>query len=79
MITPGSLGFAGMGVGSLSSNSITSSRGSALYMSSTETKKEIKVGVIGCGRIGLVHLGAITKVGFICVGVYGWTVFLNWF
>eukprot|EP00957_Ditylum_brightwellii_P202127 15328710-Ditylum_brightwellii.AAC.1 len=23
--------------------------------------KEIKVGVIGCGRIGLVHLGAITK------------------
>merc|ERR1712238_529111 len=24
-------------------------------------KKEIKVGVIGCGRIGIVHLGAITK------------------
>jgi hypothetical protein len=23
--------------------------------------KEIKVGVIGCGRIGVVHLGAITK------------------
>ncbi len=23
--------------------------------------KEIKVGVIGCGRIGIVHLGAITK------------------
>ena len=26
-----------------------------------ESPKEIKVGVIGCGRIGLVHLGAITK------------------
>ena len=23
--------------------------------------KEVKVGVIGCGRIGIVHLGAITK------------------
>jgi threonine dehydrogenase-like Zn-dependent dehydrogenase len=23
--------------------------------------KDIKVGVIGCGRIGIVHLGAITK------------------
>ena len=23
--------------------------------------KEIRVGVIGCGRIGIVHLGAITK------------------
>lgn len=23
--------------------------------------KEIKVGVVGCGRIGLVHLEAITK------------------
>lgn len=23
--------------------------------------KEIRVGVIGCGRIGVVHLGAITK------------------
>ena len=22
---------------------------------------EVKVGVIGCGRIGIVHLGAITK------------------
>eukprot|EP00592_Proboscia_alata_P005270 CAMPEP_0194366840 /NCGR_PEP_ID=MMETSP0174-20130528/14943_1 /TAXON_ID=216777 /ORGANISM="Proboscia alata, Strain PI-D3" /LENGTH=432 /DNA_ID=CAMNT_0039142303 /DNA_START=171 /DNA_END=1469 /DNA_ORIENTATION=- len=27
----------------------------------TDTEKTIKVGVIGCGRIGLVHLGAITK------------------
>jgi threonine dehydrogenase-like Zn-dependent dehydrogenase len=26
-----------------------------------EGQKEIKVGVIGCGRIGLVHLEAITK------------------
>ena len=23
--------------------------------------KEVKVGVIGCGHIGIVHLGAITK------------------
>lgn len=28
---------------------------------SLANQKEIKVGVIGCGRIGLVHLGAITK------------------
>lgn len=27
----------------------------------TDVKKEIKVGVIGCGRIGIVHLGAITQ------------------
>lgn len=27
----------------------------------TSVKKEVKVGVIGCGRIGIVHLGAITK------------------
>ena len=26
-----------------------------------EKSKEIRVGVIGCGRIGIVHLGAITK------------------
>ena len=33
------------------------------FMSTQETEgtKEIKVGVIGCGRIGIVHLGAITK------------------
>jgi threonine dehydrogenase-like Zn-dependent dehydrogenase len=37
-------------------------RQSALYMNVKETgTKEIKVGVIGCGRIGLVHLEAITK------------------
>ena len=29
--------------------------------SSALSAKEIKVGVIGCGRIGIVHLGAITK------------------
>lgn len=28
----------------------------------TSGKKEIRVGVIGCGRIGIVHLGAIAKV-----------------
>lgn len=27
----------------------------------TDVKKEIKVGVIGCGRIGVVHLGAIAQ------------------
>ena len=37
-------------------------RQSALRMTTSETDaKEIKVGVIGCGRIGLVHLEAITK------------------
>lgn len=31
-------------------------------MTAVETEvKDIKVGVIGCGRIGLVHLEAITK------------------
>jgi len=36
---------------------------SSLHMTaeSLANQKEIKVGVIGCGRIGLVHLGAITK------------------
>ena len=29
---------------------------------STELDKAIRVGVIGCGRIGIVHLGAIQKV-----------------
>ena len=37
-------------------------RQSALHMTTKESDtKEIKVGVIGCGRIGLVHLEAITK------------------
>lgn len=34
----------------------------ALSMTTEENDvNEIKVGVIGCGRIGIVHLGAITK------------------
>jgi len=38
-------------------------RQSPLFMTTKENdgKKEIRVGVIGCGRIGLVHLEAITK------------------
>ncbi|CAB9521646.1 dihydrodiol dehydrogenase [Seminavis robusta] len=37
-------------------------RQSALFMTTEEAPtKEIKVGVIGCGRIGLVHLEATTK------------------
>jgi len=37
-------------------------RSSALQMSvDTGNKEPIKVGVIGCGRIGIVHLGAINK------------------
>lgn len=33
----------------------------SMNVEATKTDKEIKVGVIGCGRIGLVHLSAITK------------------
>lgn len=37
-------------------------RRSALKMAVEDNEvKEVKVGVIGCGRIGIVHLGAITK------------------
>ena len=37
-------------------------RSSALQMSTdTGNKDPVKVGVIGCGRIGIVHLGAINK------------------
>ena len=38
-------------------------RSSALHMTTEETgnKDPVKVGVIGCGRIGIVHLGAINK------------------
>jgi len=32
-----------------------------MNVEATDTTKEIRVGVIGCGRIGVVHLGAITK------------------
>jgi len=33
----------------------------SMNIEASETTKEIRVGVIGCGRIGVVHLGAITK------------------
>lgn len=33
----------------------------SMNIEAAETTKEIRVGVIGCGRIGVVHLGAITK------------------
>ena len=37
-------------------------RSSALQMTTaTGAKDPIRVGVIGCGRIGIVHLGAINK------------------
>jgi myo-inositol 2-dehydrogenase/D-chiro-inositol 1-dehydrogenase len=51
-------GFANLGV-----PTTLSARRSVLSMAaeSTDTTKNIKVGVIGCGRIGIVHLGAITK------------------
>jgi len=39
----------------------TTSLSAADVETDTPAKKIIKVGVIGCGRIGLVHLGAITK------------------
>ena len=38
-------------------------------------KEPVKVGVIGCGRIGIVHLGAINKApGVSCVVVSNPTV-----
>ena len=40
----------------------TAQRSSALQMSIESANKDpVKVGVIGCGRIGIVHLGAINK------------------
>ena len=43
-------------------NMMHSTRAASLAMSVEEIdSKEVKVGVIGCGRIGIVHLGAITK------------------
>ena len=39
----------------------TPSRSTALQMTATESKDPVRVGVIGCGRIGIVHLGAINK------------------
>ena len=50
-------------VGSVSAFAPSSyvTRSSALHMSDSGNKDPIKVGVIGCGRIGIVHLGAINK------------------
>lgn len=44
-------------------NTVNNRQRSSLSMNVQENKntKDIKVGVIGCGRIGLVHLEAITK------------------
>lgn len=33
----------------------------SMTVESNDQKKDINVGVIGCGRIGIVHLGAISK------------------
>mmetsp|Transcript_10947 Transcript_10947/g.14350 ORF Transcript_10947/g.14350 Transcript_10947/m.14350 type:complete len:443 (-) Transcript_10947:243-1571(-) len=54
---PSSSAFAFTNVGPRTKSS------SAMRMAAEEntSTKEIKVGVIGCGRIGLVHLGAINK------------------
>lgn len=40
----------------------------SMNVEAVETK-EIRVGVIGCGRIGLVHLGAITKAPNVCATI----------
>lgn len=47
----------------LHSTSRASSSSSVLFMNTqqVDTKQDIRVGVIGMGRIGLVHLEAITK------------------
>merc|ERR1712176_210643 len=46
----------------ISFSSISRRKSWGLHMSSVEEEtKTVKIGVIGCGRIGLVHLGAITK------------------
>lgn len=58
------------GVNGFTTSAVGSRNNAFLRLHSTETDadvesssatKEIKVGVIGCGRIGIVHLGAITK------------------
>ena len=49
-------------VGAFAPQASRTARSSALQMSTdAENKDAIKVGVIGCGRIGIVHLGAINK------------------
>merc|ERR1712176_173733 len=46
----------------ISFSSISRRKSWGLHMSSVEEEtKTVKIGVIGCGRIGLVHLGAINK------------------
>lgn len=46
----------------ISFSSISRRKSWGLHMSSVEAEvKTIRIGVIGCGRIGVVHLGAITK------------------
>ncbi len=64
------LSLSNSGVNGFTTSAIGSRNNAFLRLHSTETDadvdsspavKEIKVGVIGCGRIGLVHLGAITK------------------
>eukprot|EP00584_Thalassiosira_punctigera_P024655 CAMPEP_0172550634 /NCGR_PEP_ID=MMETSP1067-20121228/31005_1 /TAXON_ID=265564 ORGANISM="Thalassiosira punctigera, Strain Tpunct2005C2" /NCGR_SAMPLE_ID=MMETSP1067 /ASSEMBLY_ACC=CAM_ASM_000444 /LENGTH=112 /DNA_ID=CAMNT_0013338261 /DNA_START=117 /DNA_END=452 /DNA_ORIENTATION=+ len=44
------------------SQDVVQARPSALQMTTDSGAKDpVKVGVIGCGRIGIVHLGAINK------------------
>lgn len=45
-----------------STSSQNAARALALQMTTESSAKDpVKVGVIGCGRIGIVHLGAINK------------------
>lgn len=55
--------LAAQGVEGFSVGRSTAARRSALYMTTADNKakRDVKVGVIGCGRIGLVHLEATTK------------------
>ena len=54
--------FAFTNVGRPAAAAATYYRASELRMTAEEREvKDVKVGVIGCGRIGLVHLEAITK------------------
>jgi len=42
-------------------NAFSSRSSLSMAVEESDAPKEIRVGVIGCGRIGIVHLGAITK------------------
>jgi phosphoglycerate dehydrogenase-like enzyme len=54
--------FAATNVNAFTMTSAGIAQRTALSMTAENNEvKEIKVGVIGCGRIGIVHLGAITK------------------